>query len=94
MGMSVMHLLNKIVKNFNTKMRIYHALYCADTRQVGSVTISLRRTKGEAVSDMERHKEKKRKFFNSVWAESDPSKYGMEFGTYESWAVEEVELLD
>ena len=71
-------------------MKVYSALYNPMIHESGYVTISLHRSMEGAVNAAEKHKAKRKKEFDRLWKNDSPPS---PFGTFEDWAVDEVDIL-
>ena len=72
--------------------KVYAFKYCCCVYESQYATISLHRTEEGAQKAMNIHKEEKRKFFLKLYEDEDDN--DIEFGEFEAWCVEPVEILE
>ena len=72
--------------------KVYAFNYCDCIYESSYATVSLHRTPEGAEKAMNIHKEEKRKFFLKLYEDEDDN--DIEFGEFEAWCVEPVEILE
>ena len=75
---------------------VYAFMYCDCVFESAFATISLHRSKEGAEKAMEAHKAEKKEWHDKMYADEEvaDSSWDIEFGEFEAWCVEPVEILE
>lgn len=71
---------------------VYAFMYCGCIYESSFATVSLHRTKEGAEKAMEAHKAEKKEWHDKMYADEDEE--DLQFGEFEDWIVEPIEILD
>lgn len=71
---------------------VYAFMYCGCIYESSFATVSLHRTKEGAEKAMEAHKAEKKEWHDKMYADEDEEDF--QFGEFEDWIVEPIEILD
>lgn len=84
--------INEDLNGIKVGTILYEALYCSCIHESSFGTLSIHLTEDGAIDAMERHKEIKRQEFDLMFPVGSEERDEMEFGQFEEWAINPIEV--